>query len=78
MGILANGAISGRVVAVTQLLGSWCVNSGPDGVEIKLYFISPDWKMMAVDVSTSPAFQSGTQRDSELAADQPNESRPID
>lgn len=29
-----------------------------DGKE--LFFISPDWKMMAVDVSTSPAFQSGT------------------
>ena len=29
-----------------------------DGKE--LFFISPDWKMMAVDVSTSPTFQSGT------------------
>lgn len=29
-----------------------------DGKE--LFFISPDWKMMAVDVSTKPTFQSGT------------------
>jgi serine/threonine protein kinase len=29
-----------------------------DGKE--LFFISPDWKMMAADVSTSPSFQSGT------------------
>jgi Tol biopolymer transport system component len=29
-----------------------------DGKE--LFFISPDWKMMAVDVSTSPSFRSGT------------------
>lgn len=29
-----------------------------DGKE--LFFISPDWKMMAVDVSTNPSFQSGT------------------
>ncbi len=31
-----------------------------DGKE--LFFISPDWKMMAVDVSTNPTFQSGTPR----------------
>ena len=31
-----------------------------DGKE--LFFISPDWKMMAVDVSTKPSFQSGTPR----------------
>jgi hypothetical protein len=29
-----------------------------DGIE--LFFISPDRKMMAVDVSTKPTFQSGT------------------
>ena len=29
-----------------------------DGKE--LFYISPDWKMMAVDVSTQPTFQSGT------------------
>ena len=29
-----------------------------DGKE--LFYISPDWKMMAVDVTTSPTFQSGT------------------
>ena len=29
-----------------------------DGKE--LFYISPDWKMIAVDVSTSPTFQSGT------------------
>lgn len=29
-----------------------------DGKE--LFYISPDWKMMAVDVSTKPSFQSGT------------------
>ncbi len=29
-----------------------------DGKE--LFYISPDWKMMAVDVSTHPTFQSGT------------------
>jgi eukaryotic-like serine/threonine-protein kinase len=28
-----------------------------DGKE--LFYISPDWKMMAVDVSTRPTFQSG-------------------
>jgi Tol biopolymer transport system component len=46
--------------------GRWVVSRGGgvmprwrrDGKE--LFFISPDWKMMAVDVSTSPAFQSGT------------------
>jgi serine/threonine protein kinase len=31
-----------------------------DGKE--LFFVSPDWKMMAVDVSTNPTFQSGTPR----------------
>jgi eukaryotic-like serine/threonine-protein kinase len=31
-----------------------------DGKE--LFFISPDWRMMAVDVSTNPTFQSGTPR----------------
>ena len=31
-----------------------------DGKE--LFFISPDWKMMAVDVSTKPTFQSGAPR----------------
>ena len=29
-----------------------------DGRE--LFYISPDWKMMAVDVTTSPTFQAGT------------------
>ena len=29
-----------------------------DGKE--LFYVSPDWKMMAVDVSTKPSFQSGT------------------
>ena len=29
-----------------------------DGKE--LFYISPDWKMMAVDVSTSPTFHAGT------------------
>lgn len=29
-----------------------------DGKE--LFYISPDWKMMEVKVSTSPVFQSGT------------------
>jgi Tol biopolymer transport system component len=29
-----------------------------DGKE--LFYISPDWKMMAVDVTTSPSFESGT------------------
>jgi eukaryotic-like serine/threonine-protein kinase len=45
--------------------GRWVVSKGGgvmprwrrDGKE--LFFISPDWKMMAVDVSTSPNFQSG-------------------
>ena len=44
----------------------WVVSTGGgvmprwrrDGKE--LFFISPDWKMMAVDVSTNPSFQSGT------------------
>ncbi len=31
-----------------------------DGKE--LFYISPDWKMMAVDVSINPTFQSGTPR----------------
>lgn len=26
----------------------------------ELFYISPDWKMMSVNVSTSPVFQSGT------------------
>ena len=26
----------------------------------ELFYISPDWKMMAVDVSTGPVFQSAT------------------
>jgi Tol biopolymer transport system component len=46
--------------------GRWVVSRGGgvmprwrrDGKE--LFFISPDWKMMAVDVSTNPTFQSGT------------------
>ena len=46
--------------------GRWVVSRGGgvmprwrrDGKE--LFFISPDWKMMAVDVSTHPTFQSGT------------------
>jgi Tol biopolymer transport system component/predicted Ser/Thr protein kinase len=46
--------------------GRWVVSRGGgvmprwrrDGKE--LFFISPDWKMMAADVSTSPTFQSGT------------------
>jgi len=46
--------------------GRWIVSRGGgvmprwrrDGKE--LFFISPDWKMMAVDVSTSPTFQSAT------------------
>jgi Tol biopolymer transport system component len=44
----------------------WIVSTGGgvmprwrrDGKE--LFYISPDWKMMAVDVSTKPSFQSGT------------------
>ena len=44
----------------------WVVSTGGgvmprwrrDGKE--LFFISPDWKMMAVDVATTPSFQSGT------------------
>jgi len=31
-----------------------------DGRE--LYYVSPDWKMMAVDVDTQPTFRSGTPR----------------
>lgn len=46
--------------------GRWVVSRGGgvmprwrrDGKE--LFFISPDWKMMAADVSTSATFQSGT------------------
>lgn len=46
--------------------GKWLVSRGGgvqprwrhDGKE--LFYISPDWKMMAVDVSISPTFQSGT------------------
>ena len=46
--------------------GRWVVSRGGgvmprwrrDGKE--LFFISPDWKMMAVDVGTNPTFQSGT------------------
>ena len=46
--------------------GRWLVSRGGgvmprwrrDGKE--LFYISPDWKMMAVDVSTKPSFQSGT------------------
>ncbi len=46
--------------------GKWMVSSGGgvqprwrrDGKE--LFYISPDWKMMAVDVSTSPTFHAGT------------------
>lgn len=46
--------------------GRWIVSRGGgvmprwrrDGKE--LFYISPDWKMMAVDISTSPSFQSGT------------------
>ena len=55
--------------------GRWVVSRGGgvmprwrrDGKE--LFFISPDWKMMAVDVSTKPTFQSGAPRalfDSEM------------
>lgn len=48
--------------------GKWLVSRGGgvmprwrrDGKE--LFYISPDWKMMAVPVSTSPVFQSGTPR----------------
>jgi len=44
----------------------WVVSTGGgvmprwrhDGKE--LFFISPDWKMMAADVSTNPTFQAGT------------------
>lgn len=28
----------------------------------ELFYISPDWKMMAVDVNTKPVFQAGTPR----------------
>jgi Tol biopolymer transport system component len=46
--------------------GRWMVSRGGgvmprwrrDGKE--LFYISPDWKMMAVDVSTSPSFEAGT------------------
>ena len=46
--------------------GRWVVSRGGgvmprwrrDGKE--LFYVSPDWKMMAVDVSTNPSFQSGT------------------
>lgn len=46
--------------------GRWIVSRGGgvmprwrrDGKE--LFYISPDWKMMAVDVNTNPSFQSGT------------------
>ena len=46
--------------------GRWMVSRGGgvmprwrrDGKE--LFYISPDWKMMAVDVSTAPSFQSAT------------------
>lgn len=48
--------------------GKWMVSRGGgvqprwrrDGKE--LFYISPDWKMMAVDVSTRPTFQAGTPR----------------
>ena len=46
--------------------GRWLVSRG-GGVQPrwrrdgkKLFYISPDWKMMAVEVSTSPIFQAGT------------------
>ena len=46
--------------------GKWMVSRG-GGVQARwrrdgkeLFYISPDWKMMAVDVSTSPTFQAGT------------------
>lgn len=46
--------------------GKWMVSRG-GGVQARwrrdgkeLFYISPDWKMMAVDVSTHPTFQSGT------------------
>ena len=46
--------------------GRWMVSRGGgvmprwrrDGKE--LFYVSPDWKMMAVDVNTKPSFQSGT------------------
>lgn len=46
--------------------GKWIVSRG-GGVQARwrrdgkeLFYISPDWKMMAVDVNTSPTFQAGT------------------
>lgn len=56
--------------------GKWMVSRGGglqprwrrDGKE--LFYISPDWKMMAVDVSTSPVFRAGTPQalfDTEIA-----------
>ena len=46
--------------------GKWMVSRG-GGVQARwrrdgkeLFYISPDWKMMAVDVSASPMFQTGT------------------
>ncbi len=46
--------------------GKWMVSRG-GGVQARwrrdgreLFYISPDWKMMAVDVTTSPTFQAGT------------------
>ena len=48
--------------------GKWLVSRG-GGVQPRwrrngkeLFYISPDWKMMAVDVNTRPVFQAGTPR----------------
>ena len=48
--------------------GKWLVSRG-GGVQPRwrrngkeLFYISPDWKMMAVDVNTKPVFQAGTPR----------------
>ena len=48
--------------------GKWLVSRG-GGVQPRwrrngkeLFYISPDWKMMAVEVNTKPVFQSGTPR----------------
>jgi Tol biopolymer transport system component len=56
--------------------GKWMVSRG-GGVQPRwrrdckeLFYISPDWKMMAVDVSTSPVFRAGTPQalfDTEMA-----------
>ena len=50
---------TGAAVAITKNGGaSGMINWRGDGKE--MYFLTPNWEVMAVDVTTTPAFQAGT------------------